>query len=301
MSDSDEIAGGEPGSFPVSRLPSARLGVAVVSKLVEAIVTGQVKPGQLLPPEGPLAQQFGVSRTVIRESMKRLEEKGLVTVGQGRGTQVTPFGSWNVLDPVVLSALVDNDDSLGVLDELSDVRSSLESSMAGQVAAKRTDEQLARLERSLEVMRECMRDTDSFHQADVVFHYTVMELSGNRMAENIAKTLLKRALESSRYQGIEPQDAFDLTLVEHAKVLEAIGRRDVGGAQAAMREHIMLAWVRRRLPTTAGNREWSSAGHDPAAADRETQTEKPRKKDRRAGNGGPGRGGSKGARAAPRR
>jgi hypothetical protein len=49
---------------------------------------------------------------------------------------VTPFGTWNVLDPVVLSALIDNDDSLGVLDELSDVRS-LESSMAGEVAAKR--------------------------------------------------------------------------------------------------------------------------------------------------------------------
>lgn len=234
------------------RLPPARLGVAVVSDLVEAIVTGQVESGALLPPEGPLAEQFGVSRTVIRESVKRLEEKGLVTVAQGRGTQVTPFGSWNVLDPVVLSALIDNDDTLGVLDELSAVRASLESSMAGEVAASRTEDQLVRLQRSLEVMRESSRDSDSFRSADIVFHYTVMELSGNRLAENIAKNLFKRALESSRYQGMDPRGAFALTLEEHAKVLSAIEHQDVLAAQVAMREHIERAWERRRLPHHRG-------------------------------------------------
>lgn len=252
VSDAPESAEADQPVVFASRLPPARLGVAVVSDLVEAIVTGVVQPGQLLPPEGPLAEQFGVSRTVIRESVKRLEEKGLVTVAQGRGTQVTPFGTWNVLDPVVLSALIDNDDSLGVLDELSAVRGSLESSMAGEVAATRTEAQLARLQRSLEVMRESSNDSDSFRSADVVFHYTVMELSGNRLAENIAKNLFKRALESSRYQGIDPQGAFGLTMDEHTAVLEAIERQDVLAAQAAMREHIERAWERRRLPNHRG-------------------------------------------------
>jgi DNA-binding FadR family transcriptional regulator len=239
---------GEAGFVFAQRVPPARLGVAVVSDLVEAVVTGQVQPGELLPPEGPLAEQFGVSRTVIRESIKRLEEKGLVTVAQGRGTQVTPFGAWNVLDPVVLSALIDNDDSLGVLDELSEVRSSLEASMAGTVAANRTAEQLSRLEQSLDVMRSSEHDSDSFRQADVLFHFTVMELSANRLAENIAKILFKRALESSRYQGVDPKDAFALTIAEHIAVLEAIRAKDVPAAQASMRAHIERAWERRRLP-----------------------------------------------------
>jgi DNA-binding FadR family transcriptional regulator len=252
MSDTGEAMELNQGVVLASRLPPARLGVAVVSDLVEAIVTGQVQPGTLLPPEGPLAEQFGVSRTVIRESVKRLEEKGLVTVAQGRGTQVTPFGAWNVLDPVVLSALIDNDDSLGVLDELSAVRASLESSMAGEVAAARTEEQLGRLQRSFEVMRESSADSDSFRSADIVFHYTVMELSGNRLAENIAKNLFKRALESSRYQGIDPQGAFEMTLDEHSNVLTAIELQDVAAAQAAMRQHIERAWERRRLPDHRG-------------------------------------------------
>src|SRR5664279_3178623 len=116
------------------RIPAARLGVAVVSDLVAMIVTGEFEEGELLPPEQQLCEFFGVSRTVLRESIKRLEEKGLVVVAQGRGTQVTRSGAWNMLDPIVLSALIDHDDSLGILDELTVVRASLEASMAGEVA-----------------------------------------------------------------------------------------------------------------------------------------------------------------------
>jgi DNA-binding FadR family transcriptional regulator len=236
------------GAFALpSRRPAERLGVAVVSELVELIVTAEIAEGELLPPEGPLSEHFGVSRTVIRESAKRLEEKGLVVVAQGRGTQVARSGSWNMLDPVVLSALIDNDESLGILDELTIVRGSLESAMAGTVATRRSAEELTRVEHTLEAMREMQHDSDSFRQADVVFHLTIMELSRNRLAENIAKRLYLRALESSRYQGMGYQDAFRSTLQEHALVVEAISRQDVPAAEQAMRDHIFNSWQRRRF------------------------------------------------------
>src|SRR2546430_12016993 len=202
------------------RRPAARLGVAVVSELVELIVTGQIAEGQLLPPEGPLAEHFGVSRTIIRESVKRLEEKGLVVVAQGRGTQVARTGSWNMLDPIVLSALIDNDESLGILDELTVVRGTLEAAMAGALAAHRTPEELSRIEHALAAMREAQHESDSFRQADVVFHYAIMEMSRNRLAENIAKRLYRRALESGRYQGMGYEGAFKSTLDEHAEVVD---------------------------------------------------------------------------------
>jgi DNA-binding FadR family transcriptional regulator len=236
--------------FP-PRLPAGRLGVAVVAELVDLIVTGQLKEGALLPPEGPLSEHFGVSRTVLRESVKRLEEKGLVIVSQGRGTQVRAPGFWNMLDPVVLSALIDNDATLGVLDELTVVRASLESAMAGAVAAGRSADGLRRLENALTAMRESESETDSFRQADVMFHYAVMEISGNRLAENIAKHLYKRAVDSSRYQGIEPPDAVPLTLAEHAAIVDAISRKDVAAAQKTMHDHIHISWERRRLPDHA--------------------------------------------------
>jgi DNA-binding FadR family transcriptional regulator len=233
-------------AFPTRR-PAARLGVAVVSELVELIVTGQIAEGQLLPPEGPLSEHFGVSRTIIRESVKRLEEKGLVVVAQGRGTQVARSGSWNMLDPIVLSALIDNDESLGILDELTVVRGSLEAAMAGTVAGQRTDEELTRIEHALAAMREAQHESDSFRQADVVFHFTVMELSRNRLAENIAKRLYRRALESSRYQGLGYEGAFESTLDEHALVVDAISKQDVEAAERAMREHIVGSWQQRRF------------------------------------------------------
>ncbi|MCS5717939.1 FadR family transcriptional regulator [Herbiconiux sp. CPCC 205763] len=234
-----------------SRLPVGRLGVAVVAELVELIVTGRLEEGALLPPEGPLSERFGVSRTVLRESVKRLEEKGLVIVSQGRGTQVLAPGYWNMLDPVVLSALIDNDQSLGVLDQLTIVRASLESAMAGSVAASHTTEGLRRLENALTAMRESESETDSFRQADVVFHYALMEISTNRLAENIAKHLYKRAVESTRYQGINPPDATALTLDEHAAIVDAIARNDQAGAEKAMHDHIHGSWERRRLPDHA--------------------------------------------------
>jgi len=247
-----------------TRLPAERLGVAVVAELVELIVTGQLKEGDLLPPEGPLSERFGVSRTVLRESVKRLEEKGLVIVSQGRGTQVLAPGYWNMLDPVVLSALIDNDQSLGVLDQLTVVRASLESAMAGSVAARRSPDELRRLENALTAMRESESETDSFRQADVVFHFALMEISMNRLAENIAKHLYKRAVESSRYQGINPPDAVSRTLQEHADIVDAITRGDVAGAEKAMHDHIHISWERRRLPDHAPHERGGAGAAQPS-------------------------------------
>jgi DNA-binding FadR family transcriptional regulator len=152
-----------------------------------------------------------------------------------------------MLDPIVLSALIDNDESLGVLDELTIVRGSLESAMAGAVAAGRTPEELTRLEQALQVMRQTQHESDSFNEADVVFHLTVMELSGNRLAENITKRLYRRALESARYHGMQYEGAFSSTLDQHALVVDAIARQDVAAAEQAMRDHIIGSWQRRRF------------------------------------------------------
>lgn len=235
----------EQFAFPPRRR-SERLGVAVTNELVELIVTGQIPEGGLLPPEGPLSEHFGVSRTVIRESVKRLEEKGLIVVTQGRGTQVARSGSWNMLDLTILSALIENDDSLSILDELTIVRGSLESAMAGAVAARHTKEELSRIEHVLDGMREMRQESDAFRQEDVVFHFTVMEISGNRLAENITKRLYRRALESDRYHGLGYEGAFESTLEEHSRVVDAIARHDVAGAEREMRDHIVKSWHRRR-------------------------------------------------------
>jgi DNA-binding FadR family transcriptional regulator len=208
--------------LPEPRDRQPMLGVLVVEGLVDAIVSGRLAPGDALPPEGPLSEQFGVSRTVIRESVKRIEEKGLVSIARGRGTVVRPMTSWNTLDRVVLTALIKHDETLGILD------------------------------RAMQRMRENTTDEDAFRAADVEFHEAVMELSGNRLASNIARTLMDRALESSRYHGVDTPDAFLVTVREHEAIHAAVTAGDPVRASEAMSGHVLEAWRRRRLPDHGG-------------------------------------------------
>ena len=246
----DPAATGKEPSRIVSiqdRLPAQRLGVAVVEALVNVIVSGELAPGDSLPPELPLSQQFGVSRTVLRESIKRLEEKGLVTVGQGRGTVVQPTRAWNMLDRVVLTALIAHDDSLGVLDELSIVRARLEGVMAAETTRVRTPIELDVLRGSLEDMRALLlHDEAEFNAADVMFHEIVMAISGNRLAESIARVLFARARESARYRGKVPPEFHEKTLREHEKVFDEIAAGAPAASEQAMYTHIIDAWQRRR-------------------------------------------------------
>ena len=230
------------------RAPAARLGVVVVHDLVTAIVTGSVKPGEPLPPEGELVATFGVSRTVIRESVKRLEEKGMVTVAQGRGTVVTQPSEWNLLDRVVISSMIENDETLGILDELAQVRGDLESSMTAAAAVRRTEEELVTLRAALQAQRDAIADLDAFQELDRAFHARIMECSGSRLAESIAHTLVQRASEYARFHGEPGPEGLALTLVEHQEVLDAVAAGDAEAAATTMRDHIARSWERRRLP-----------------------------------------------------
>lgn len=240
-------------SLPL-RAPARRLGVVVVEALVDLIVSGELEPGDTLPPELPLSQQFGVSRTVLRESVKRLEEKGLVTVSQGRGTVIQPTRSWNMLDRVVLEALIAHDRSLGVLNELTVVRAQLESAMARETAATRSLTELEALRAALDEMRESLDDIPRFQAADVTFHETVMALSRNRLAESIARSLFERARESSRYTADVPARFHEQTLREHEAVFDAIAAGSAEEAASTMLRHVVDAWTRRRPADHQGTR-----------------------------------------------
>jgi len=228
-----------------ARERAPRLGVTVVAELVDAIVRGDLPPGASLPPESVLCEQFAVSRTVIRESVKRLEEKGLVTVAQGRGTQVAPVTSWKMVDETVLAALVANDATLGTLDDLSVVRAALEAVIARDAANQPSADDIERLGAALQRMRDTIKDQAEFGRADVVFHSVVGEMAKNRLADSIVKTLFAQALASTRYS---LRSQLDVTLGEHEAIYEAIAAGDPDAAELAMRRHILDAWRRRRPP-----------------------------------------------------
>src|SRR5579871_5112140 len=90
----------------------ARFAAVVVEVLSHRIIGGALSEGDVIPTEPTLCEEFGFSRTVIREGLKLLEQRGLVRVEQGRGTTVQPRSSWDLLDPDVLRIALDYDHDL---------------------------------------------------------------------------------------------------------------------------------------------------------------------------------------------
>ncbi|MBM7859084.1 FadR/GntR family transcriptional regulator [Lentzea nigeriaca] len=219
---------------------------AITTELVGRIVRGEHAPGTSLPPEPALCESFSVSRTVIREAMKVLQEKGLVQVRQGAGTMVNPPSTWNMLDELVLGAVVAEDETLGVLDDLVVTRRLLESDMA-QVAARSADpETVAALRDLVERMEQVLHDPVAYRELDHAFHDTIMRASGNRIARGVVRALESQVFNTARYTGRTDRDLCAASNRGHRLICERIAAGDATGAAEAMFTHITEAWLVRR-------------------------------------------------------
>jgi DNA-binding FadR family transcriptional regulator len=242
-------ATGNPDGFaapPTWPKRPARLGAAVVDVLVDRIVSGELEPGALLPTEPRLCEVFSVSRTVIREAVKILEEKGLVHVKQGQGTKVAVPDEWNLLDLMVLEASVRHDKDLRILDDLVEVRRVLESEMARQAAAKATLGDRAEIKRLLDRMAGEAVTPDRHVLTDLEFHDAIMRASGNRLGRAIVRTIHSEARTSDLYNGYPGRADCEASNAGHQKIYDRIAAADPEGAAAAMSEHILYSWLARR-------------------------------------------------------
>jgi DNA-binding FadR family transcriptional regulator len=224
----------------------ANLTSAITTELVQRIVRGDHPSGTALPPEPVLCETFSVSRTVIREAMKVLQEKGLVQVRQGAGTQITPPSMWNMLDELVLGAVIAEDETLGILDDLVVTRRLLESDMA-EVAARTADQDTVdALGALVEQMDQLLDDPDSYRRQDHVFHDTIMRASGNRIARGVVRALESQVLHTARYMGRTDRELCAASNQGHRRIFERIAAHDPAGAAESMFAHITEAWLVRR-------------------------------------------------------
>ncbi len=230
----------------------ARLASVVVDQLAHRIVGGELVPGSVLPTEGALGEEFGFSRTVMREALKLLEERGLVRVEQGRGTTVQPRESWALLDADVLEIALEYDHDATLLDDLVRVRRVLEADMA-QVAAQRlTDDELAWLADNVEQMAKALDDYPLFQQLDLSFHRVVMRASGSEIGRAIVGTIHAHGGRRPLLNDPSPAATLKRTAAEHRGILAALVARDSELAASRIAAHIDSAWAERRQGQIAG-------------------------------------------------
>jgi len=222
-----------------TKRPRERLHEAVTEEVAAAIVSGTIAAGEYLPTEMGLANQFEVSRTVIREAVKVLATKGLVEVLHGQGVRVLPRHAWNSLDPLVLR-LRERDGGLRqLLHELLQVRRIVETEVAALAAEMASDEEITDVQSLLARMDASVTDADAYNTLDLQLHDRLATLTHNSLLPAILRPV-SDLLALGREVTLRAHGTGALAQAHHREIVDAVARRDPAAARAAMARHLRL-------------------------------------------------------------
>ena len=217
-----------------------RLHGTIARDIGIGIVSGRLKPGQILTGEIDSSARLAVSRTAYREALRILAAKGLVESRPKVGTKVSEQRNWHLLDPDVVGWTFANEPDWVMLKYLFELRDIVESHAAALAAIRRSDAQLKRMRQALDAMARHTLATETGRDADKEFHSTLLEATDNAYivslttgvnAAVVTTTVFKQRLRPLRRDPIP----------DHARVLDAIAAKDPQRARKRMSELIQLA------------------------------------------------------------
>lgn len=219
-------------------VPGPGLHVNLLSALGMRLVTGDLRPGQVLTLE-QIAEEYGVSRPVAREAVRVLQSMGMLASRRRVGVTVLARTEWNVFDPRLIRWRLDSDDRGAQLLSLSELRRGFEPVAAGLAAERATPEQCRTLAGAASDMLVLGRagDLEAYLRADLVFHHTLLEASGNEMLQAMAE-VVTQVLAGRTHHGLMPSTPNPQAIALHEAVAQAVRSQDVAGAEVAMREII---------------------------------------------------------------
>ncbi|MFN8447846.1 MAG: FadR/GntR family transcriptional regulator [Anaerolineae bacterium] len=217
-----------------SRVQSPRLYEQIVEQIERLIMDGKLRPGDQLPAERELAEQFNVSRTAVREAVKALREKGLVEIETGRGTFITQEVSKALRRS--LDWIIHTGDG-NQLADLVQVRSILEPEIAALAAEMATDEDIQRLEAAVAAMDAAMDDADVFVEADLDFHRALATATQNRLIPTLIDPIVD-LLREQRIKIFYVEGGTRRGQYHHKCILDAVKNRDSAAASRAMQAHL---------------------------------------------------------------
>jgi GntR family transcriptional repressor for pyruvate dehydrogenase complex len=228
--------------LPKRRFREGRLSEQVVSELERMIAEEFGQAGMRLPREADLAVRFGVSRIVIREAVKILEDRGLVSVQAGSGTRTLPPSPDKVKDSLLRLFRGRPVPEFEDMERMLELRGVLEETTASLAAVRATEADLDEIEAALSGMAS--RDPERAAEADLRFHQAVARAAHNPYFEMVIEPLTKVIV-----QQIQLTDSYVIGLDLHRSVYLAIRRRNAVAARQAVRRLIQrtLEDTRRAL------------------------------------------------------
>ena len=185
-------------------------------------------------------EHYGVGRPAVREALQSLERSGIVEIVQGERARVLLPTAGALIEQVERGARHLLHMQPDMLEHLKDARLFLEAGMARRAAERATDEDVAALRMRLTEHRAALAHLEQFLECDMAFHREIARISGNPIFPAVIEAMFRWA--SEYYQTIvRAPGVEDVTLVEHARLVDAIAARDPTRAEQAMREHLTRA------------------------------------------------------------
>ena len=226
-----------------------------VDLLGEAIVSRRYAVGGSIPSESVLCEELGVSRTVVRESVKSLVAKGLIVTGPKVGTRVLSEDQWNWFDPDVIAWQAKAGFTPEFIRDLQDLRLVVEPAAVKLAATRATADDIAAIEIAFAGMKRAVEEGGDYISFDLRFHQGLMRAAQNRMLAQMSKVLnalLRTSFEISTARKDGPKSSLPL----HRAVIDAVIARDPARAEKAILKLIdgahqdieQVLGSRRRLP-----------------------------------------------------
>lgn len=213
-----------------------RLCEQVAKRLQDMIVNSQLQPGDRLPPENQLTSSFGVSRTTIREAVKLLKERGLVSVVHGKGVFVTQPG----LETVSASMGLLFQMSCDSVEHTYEIRRALELAIAPLAAERATASDVAKLAVAIDKMEQSLDNAEGYVEGDMEFHLTLAAATQNPLFLALITPVID-VLTRDRMSIFRTPGAPVRGQVGHKKILKHITERDPEKARQAMLDHLTQA------------------------------------------------------------
>lgn len=228
----------------------ARMSVTdeAINRIKGMIISGELAPGDRLPPEKELSEQLEVSRSSLREAVKALGMFRVLDVRRGDGTYVTS------LEPTLLTEalafVVDLHQDRTVL-ELMEVRRILEAAATRKAALSIGQDDLAALEETVHVAADI--DVEELVAHDLRFHGLIAKVAGNQYLASLLDGLSPQLVRARVWRGLTESGAVERTISEHRSIVEALRLGDADIAAAAMTVHIsgVERWLRTALAAEA--------------------------------------------------
>ena len=232
-----------------------------VDHLGEAIVAGRYAAGGSIPPEPVLCEELGVSRTVIREAVKSLVAKGLLTTGPKVGTRVQAEEQWNWFDADVIVWQTKAGLSVDFLQDLQDLRRVVESAAVRLAASRATAQDIADMEEAYAGMKRAIDLGGDYITPDLRFHQGLIRSSHNRMLVQMSRALgalLRTSFEISTTREDGPASSLPL----HRAVLDAVIAREPQRAEKAIL--VLIDGARADIDKVLAERQNLPRIHSPA-------------------------------------